>query len=374
MKILFVTDLYPIGDEKIAKALFYFVREWQKQGHFVEVIRSNFIFNTLIRGRKIIKEKEYFENNTKIYNLNFHTPFWFNVNNKLPKDFSLKNYDVIISHMPSGALMAQKLLKRKDAENLKYVCAVHNSDITVLKDLKYSLFFGQRLKNAYKRADKISARSPILKEKIEKILPFSKGKTFTAYSGLDDNLINNKGGYKPFNPADITISTACSLIKRKNIDILIKAMAELKEYNIKLKIIGEGREEKHLKNLADKLQINDRITFLGRLSRIKVMEELKKSDIFALISDNETFGLVYLEALSAGNIVICKKGDGIDGILKDKENSFLINPDKKELKECIKNIILMPNEETALIKSNAQKTLEGLKLSDSAENYIKNIL
>ena len=133
-------------------------------------------------------------------------------------------------------------------------------------------------------------------------------------------------------------------------------------------------EEKHLKNLADKLQINDRITFLGRLSRIKVMEELKKSDIFALISDNETFGLVYLEALSAGNIVICKKGDGIDGILKDKENSFLINPDKKELKECIKNIILMPNEETALIKSNAQKTLEGLKLSDSAENYIKNIL
>ena len=137
MKILFVTDLYPIGDEKIAKALFYFVREWQKQGHFVEVIRSNFIFNTLIRGRKIIKEKEYFENNTKIYNLNFHTPFWFNVNNKLPKDFSLKNYDVIISHMPSGALMAQKLLKRKDSDNIKYVCSVHNSDITVLKDLKY---------------------------------------------------------------------------------------------------------------------------------------------------------------------------------------------------------------------------------------------
>ena len=132
--------------------------------------------------------------------------------------------------------------------------------------------------------------------------------------------------------------------------------------------------QKHLKKLADKLKIKDRITFLGRLSRIKVLEELKKSDIFTLISDNETFGLVYLEALSAGNIVIAKKGDGIDGILNDRENSFLINPEIKEVKDCIKNIILMSNEEITLIKSNAQKTLEGLKLSDSAENYIKNIL
>ncbi len=79
MKILFVTDLYPIGNENIAKALYYFVQEWQKQGHKVDVIRSNFIINTLIRGRKIKKEQIYTENGTTIYNLNFHTPFWFNV-------------------------------------------------------------------------------------------------------------------------------------------------------------------------------------------------------------------------------------------------------------------------------------------------------
>lgn len=103
MKILFVTDLYPIENEKIAKALYYFVLEWKKQGHEVEVIRSNFILNTKIRGRKIQKEKIYIENGIKIYNLNFHTPFLFNVYNKLPKEFSLKNYDVIISHMPCGA-------------------------------------------------------------------------------------------------------------------------------------------------------------------------------------------------------------------------------------------------------------------------------
>ena len=66
MKILFVTDLYPIGNEKIAKALYYFVRDWQKSGHKVDVIRANFILNTLIRGRKIIKEQKYTENDIDI--------------------------------------------------------------------------------------------------------------------------------------------------------------------------------------------------------------------------------------------------------------------------------------------------------------------
>ena len=91
MKILLVTDLYPINNENITKALFLFAIEWQKQGHSVEVIRPNFILNTLIRGRKISEEKIYYENGIKIYNLNFHTPFLFNVYNKLPDNFSLKN-------------------------------------------------------------------------------------------------------------------------------------------------------------------------------------------------------------------------------------------------------------------------------------------
>ena len=75
MKILFVTDLYPLNNEKIAKALYYFVLEWKKLGHEVEVIRSNFILNTKLRGRNIQKEDIYYENGIKIYNLNFEYLF-----------------------------------------------------------------------------------------------------------------------------------------------------------------------------------------------------------------------------------------------------------------------------------------------------------
>lgn len=352
MKILFVTDLYPIGGEQIAKALFYFVQEWQKLGHEVDIIRANFVINTKLRGRKIIEEKLYEENGTKIYNLNFHTPFFFNVYNKLPKDFSLKNYDVMISHMPCGALMAQKLLKK---EKTKYICSVHASDITVLTDFKY-LPFRNRLKKAYKLADKISARSPILKEKIEKIIP--NNKTFVAYSGID---------IEPFEKQmnkEITITTVASLIKRKNIDVIIKALNEMPQ--IKLNIIGSGKEEKNLKKLVK----GSNIQFLGQLQRPLVIKQLKKSDIFVLLSDNETFGLSYLEAMATGNIVIGKKDDGIDGILKDNENGFLINPNVEELKKCIEKILVLEKNEISAIKANCAKTIKELTIQSAASNYL----
>lgn len=356
MKILFVTDLYPLGNEHISKALYYFVREWKKQGHTVDVIRPEFIPNTVIRGRHIQKEGIYTEDDIKIYNLNFFTPFLFNVYDKLPVDFSLTDYDVLISHMPCGALMAQKLLKK---EKIKYICGVHSSDITVLTDIKY-LPFRKALKKAYLNADKISARSSVLKKKAEKILP--NDKTFVAYSGIDEEII-----IKPLRK-EITLTTAASLIKRKNIDIIINAVKELPQ--IHLNIIGSGKEEKKLKMLAKNCT---NINFLGQIPRKNVIEELKKSDIFALLSDNETFGLCYLEAMATGNIVIGKKDDGLDGIIVNGENGFLISPEKDDLKNCLEHIINAEDDVITRIKENCANTVKEYSMQKAAENYLRNI-
>jgi glycosyltransferase involved in cell wall biosynthesis len=368
MKILFVTDLYPIGNEKIAKALYYFVQEWQKQGHEVEVIRANFILNTLLRDRKIQKEDIYFEDGTKIYNLNFNTPFWFNVYNKLPKNFSLKNYDVIISHMPCGALMANKLLKRN---KIKYVCAVHMSDIVVLKDFKY-IFFRKSLKRAYNNADKIAARSSVLQQKIEEILPDIQDKTFVAYSGLEDEILKQEKVEKTFNQKIMQISTVASLIKRKNIDIIIKTLSALK-YDFRLTIMGDGNQIKNLVNLSKKLGIYNKIKFTGDIPREEVLKTLNKSDIFILLSNNETFGLTYLEAMASKNIIIAKKNDGIDGILQNEHNAFLINADKYELKQCLEKIYALKENKIEEIKEEAYSTVQNLSLSKAAKNYLDNI-
>ncbi len=375
MKILFVTDLYPLNNEKIAKALYYFVEEWQKQGNTVEVIRCNFTLNTKLRGRKIIKEKIYNENGIKIYNLNFHTPFLFNVYDKLPKDFSLKNYDVIISHMPCGAIMANKLLKR---EQIKYVCAVHYSDICVLTKKYYSIYFKKELEKAYLNADLISARSPVLKTKLAELIPTVKEKIFIAYSGIDDELIDNIEEYNAkcldfiYNK-ELNITVIASLIKRKNVDIIIKGLAQLKNRNFFLRIIGDGPEKSNLQNLTKKLNLDKNIKFIGEITRKEVFKYLKSSTIFALLSENETFGLSYLEAMATKNIVIALKNDGIDGILKDGENSFLISNNAEEFKECLEKIIELQKPELDRLYKNIKSTIKGLKQSDAAKSYLENI-
>ena len=50
---------------------------------------------------------------------------------------------------------------------------------------------------------------------------------------------------------------------------------------------------------------------------------MRESDIFILPSRNETFGMVYMEAMASGCITVCSKNDGVDGIIRDGINGFL---------------------------------------------------
>jgi glycosyltransferase involved in cell wall biosynthesis len=265
MRILLITDLYPLKDSNEPNVLKDFAKAWQQMGHIVDVIRPNFLLNTKIRKKKIFPSKTYFEDNIKIMNVNYFTPLLFDITKKLPKDFQKGNYNLIISHMPTGALFAMKLLEK--CGGIPYIAGVHASDITVLTKPLYKFFFKKKLLKAYKRADAISARSQVLMEKIKQLSPFAEFKTFVAPSGIDKNII------EPFeffdkksqdNSIPFIITTTAKLIKRKNIDIVLKALANSHIENYLYRIIGDGEELENLKNLAKSLKIDDKVVFSGQ--------------------------------------------------------------------------------------------------------------
>ena len=103
MKILFVTDLYPIKeDEKnTPKTLYSFVNQWKKMGQEVSVLKPNFLFNSFLRRKPFYKTGQYGD----VFNANYVTPFLFDVSKKLPN----LDYDVIVAHMPSGIIFSNKL-------------------------------------------------------------------------------------------------------------------------------------------------------------------------------------------------------------------------------------------------------------------------
>ena len=64
---------------------------------------------------------------------------------------------------------------------------------------------------------------------------------------------------------------------------------------------------------------SDQIIFLGKKQRDEIRRLMNRSDMFALISFRETFGIVYAEALSQNLPVVYSTGEGFDGWISDSK-------------------------------------------------------
>jgi glycosyltransferase involved in cell wall biosynthesis len=91
-----------------------------------------------------------------------------------------------------------------------------------------------------------------------------------------------------------------------------------------------------------------------------------------MVSAPETFGLSYLEAMAAGNIVIGAKGYGIDGIVRDGINGFLCNPRSiEELASVVERIALqMPDADFRRIVNNSVETAKSHTAEIAADIYL----
>lgn len=367
MNILFITDLYPVkSDEKTTpRTLLAFVEEWGKMGHNVDILKPNFILNSFLRGKPFYKSGQYED----VFNVNYWTPFLGNVKSKLP---NLPQYDIVVAHMPSGILFADKL-------GLPFVAGIHNSDIEVLTNPLYKIHFKPRLEKALKNAKAIACRSFVLQDKLLKLYPEFKEKTFVAPSGIDkkaamflDAKQNEKHSadtnFSRFTShiSPIKVLTCAHFKKRKNIDKVIKACKGLECFE--LTVIGDGKERKKLE------KIDKNVIFTGRLPHDEVLAKMRNSDIFVLPSVGETFGMVYLEAMASGCITVCTKGDGIDGIIKDRENGFLTEPNPESIKETLLNIKNLTKEELNSLYTNSFNTIQHYTSTLCAERYLQQIL
>lgn len=127
-------------------------------------------------------------------------------------------------------------------------------------------------------------------------------------------------------PADSKlISSIGFLNKNKNNRVVIKALRFLKDkYDIHYVICGEGKEEKHLINLAKKNGVGNRVHFLG--FRTDVYEIIKASDLVIVPSFREGVPRVVLEAMNLGVPCIGSDTRGIRELIGMSFSKFLCNP------------------------------------------------
>ena len=98
---------------------------------------------------------------------------------------------------------------------------------------------------------------------------------------------------------------------------MIRAFSEFhKQYaNSQLVILGTGRLEQQLKDLARELGVEQQALFLGQVP--DAVNYYKAFDLFALSSDKEPFGLVLLEAMVAKVPVVASDCGGASEVVSD---------------------------------------------------------
>jgi len=108
------------------------------------------------------------------------------------------------------------------------------------------------------------------------------------------------------NKRDIDILGVGSLIPLKQYDVFLEMIHFLKEFypDIKAVICGGGIEKLRLKNMAERMDLAENVSFAGITPHNEVLELMQRSKILLHTSAYEGFGAVCLEALYAGAHVV----------------------------------------------------------------------
>lgn len=118
-----------------------------------------------------------------------------------------------------------------------------------------------------------------------------------------------------------------SLIQRKGLDLLLEAMAKTAE-DIRLIIVGTGREKEELERQAAALGITGRIEYRGFLEGEALRKCYEECDAFVLPTREDCYGLVILESMCASLPVISSKyADGAADLIREGVNGFIVDPE-----------------------------------------------
>jgi glycosyltransferase involved in cell wall biosynthesis len=123
---------------------------------------------------------------------------------------------------------------------------------------------------------------------------------------------------------------------------LFSAMAQIRERHlVHALIVGGGRREAEVRQLAESLGLGGEVHFLGQ--RRDVPDLLNAMDIFVLPSYSEGVSLALLEAMAAGLPVIATRVGGLPEVVTDGENGLLIPPrDAEALAGALERLLADP--------------------------------
>lgn len=287
------------------------------------------------------------KNNAYIFESRILTKFdrilFFRKQNKiknwlLRENINFNSYDLIHAHTLFSDGYQAYISKQP------YVVTVRNTDINYyMKYYKHLKFIGRRI---LKKAAAVIFLSEAYKTRaIENLFEDKQDrenillKSHTIPNGVNDFWIKNSSDKNKNINEKINILFIGRIMENKNIEFLAENLqSKYFNQNIEIYIVGDIVEHKYYK----KIQHYKNLTFLGKKNKEEIIEIMKKMHIFALISHHETFGLVYLEAITQNLPVLYTKNEGFDQFFFEGKVGYSVSPKNglqliKKVNSIIKN-------------------------------------
>jgi glycosyltransferase involved in cell wall biosynthesis len=351
MKIIHVADYYSIGT---GHPLNNTVERLYKRGHRVEVYTSN------------LHLKQEFGVN-KNYPIKINRFRGFRIGSKafypslIPKLLSQQNPDIIhswvmgfFSTFVSG-----------------YIKKLRDYPFVITTDFDTAEPFPKELKKLYVKiyrklptgfADAILTFTTEQKKELVKRFGFEDEKVHVLPIGIDleefterprGNLRKQLGLENKFILLNISF-----LSPKKNIEMILKALKKLPEKVIFLHAggVNDADYKERLADMIKKMNLKDRVVFLGKVSRRRALSAYRTADVFIQPGFKESFSIPVLEAMASGKTVITTKTGVAGDVIKNGKTGFIVKNDE----EITERIEMLLNDEKlkGVIGKNARKTTE----------------
>lgn len=189
----------------------------------------------------------------------------------------------------------------------------------------------------FKKADIVQSISNFLQNWAVKI--GNKNKKVVIPNGVDVKIFAKEYNYTEIldiknrldkKEKDFWLITTSRLVNKNAIDDVINAIYMMKDEKYHFAILGIGPEEDNLKNLVKKLNLENRIHFLGQISHEEMPKYLKSCNAFIRASRSEGMGNSFIEAMSAKIPVIATTEGGLSDFIFDNETAYVVEKNSPE--------------------------------------------
>ena len=231
--------------------------------------------------------------------------------------------DVIFAHHTgANGYLAMHLKQRL---GVPYVVTDHLfSEITECETMPARHAMFARIIRDSSRMVAVAAR---MEADTKRVFPFAR--TTTIYNGADGPADAQWRAPRPPVLENKTIVLSAGMFSpTKGFPQLVEAWARVAPRfpNAVLRIAGDGALRGEIEAAIERSGAQSSIELLGLLPHERVAQEMVWADVFALISQDEPFGVVFTEAMAARTPLIWPEGSGINEVLRDGENGIRVLP------------------------------------------------